>query len=191
MRADSIWIAFGSLEDDTPATRSPFSRSEAIYLVSEVLHRRLSDGHRTLLCFDFAYGFPRDFAATLQTATGWRRRYLPWLAVWQYLRNEIGMTSNRRPTNCASASNVDPRRTSSPQSNKWFFGRKWSHDWTPIQSWKNERFPRRPNYLNSIWDGVKVGRRFTRLPRGCKRAQACEPPQLPRLSGRGLRAFRL
>ena len=66
---------------------------------------------------------------------------------------DIGV--NRRPT----LTPVAPHRK--PQSNKWFFGNKWGHDWTPIQSWKNERFPRRPNYLNSIWGGVKVGRRFT------------------------------
>jgi hypothetical protein len=69
MRADSIWIAFGSVEDESPKTLSPFSRSEAIHLVRELLHTQF-EGRRTLLCFDFAYAFPRDFAAALQAATG-------------------------------------------------------------------------------------------------------------------------
>ena len=67
MRADSIWIAFGSVEDESPKTLSPFSRSEAIHLVRELLHTQF-EGRRTLLCFDFAYAFPRDFAAALQAS---------------------------------------------------------------------------------------------------------------------------
>jgi hypothetical protein len=39
---------------------------------------------RVLLCFDFAFGFPRDFSAALQTATGKTDSALPWLATWQY-----------------------------------------------------------------------------------------------------------
>ena len=63
MRTDSIWIAFGNAEDETPETVSPFSRSEAVQLVRELLRTQLSEERRTLVCFDFAYGFPRDFAA--------------------------------------------------------------------------------------------------------------------------------
>src|SRR5580700_9594051 len=85
MRADSSWIAFGSVEDESPKTLSPFSRSEAIDLVRKLLHTQLSEEHRTLVCFDFAYGFPRDFAAALQAATGAADHTLPWLAVWEFL----------------------------------------------------------------------------------------------------------
>jgi len=103
MRADSIWIAFGSVEDESPKTLSPFSRSEAIDLVRKLLHTQLSEEHRTLVCFDFAYGFPRDFAAALQAATGAADHTLPWLAVWEFLRSEIiddeGTTSDRKPSN--------------------------------------------------------------------------------------------
>jgi precorrin-8X/cobalt-precorrin-8 methylmutase len=106
MRADSIWIAFGSIKDGTPKTLSPFSRSEAIQFVRELLHTQLSEGHRTLLCFDFAYGFPRDFAAALQAATGESDQTLPWIAVWEFLRNEInddeGTASDRKPSNRSS-----------------------------------------------------------------------------------------
>ena len=103
MRADSIWIAFGSVEDESRKTLSPFSRSEAIHLVRELLHTQSSEGRRTLLCFDFAYAFPRDFAAALQAATGVADHTLPWLAVWEFLRSEIiddeGTTSDRKPSN--------------------------------------------------------------------------------------------
>jgi hypothetical protein len=85
----TIWIAFGSVEDESPKTLSPFSRSEAIHLVRELLHTQSSEGRRTLLCFDFAYAFPRDFAAALQAATGAADHTLPWLAVWEFLRSEI------------------------------------------------------------------------------------------------------
>jgi precorrin-8X/cobalt-precorrin-8 methylmutase len=103
MRTDSIWIAFGNIEDETPETVSPFSRSEAADLVRELLRTQLSEKRRTLVCFDFAYGFPRDFAAALQAATGAADHALPWLAVWEFLRNEIiddeGTTSFQKPTN--------------------------------------------------------------------------------------------
>ena len=106
MRTDSIWIAFGNIEDETPETVSPFSRSEAADLVRELLRTQLSEKRRTLVCFDFAYGFPRDFAAALQAATGTADHALPWLAVWEFLRNEIiddeGTTSFQKPTNLSN-----------------------------------------------------------------------------------------
>ena len=64
-RLDAIWIAFGPIQVDVPVTQSPFSRTEAISLIREILRSQFEVGHRTLLCFDFAYGFPRDFAAAL------------------------------------------------------------------------------------------------------------------------------
>jgi precorrin-8X/cobalt-precorrin-8 methylmutase len=103
MRADSIWIAFGGVEDEGPKMLSPFSRSEAVHFVRELLQTQLSEGRRALVCFDFAYGFPRDFAAALQSATGAAEHALPWLVVWEFLRNEIiddeGTTSDRKPSN--------------------------------------------------------------------------------------------
>ena len=58
---------------------------------------------RVLLCFDFAYGFPRDFSAALQAATGKADAALPWLAAWQYLseaiKDDVGSVLHRKPTN--------------------------------------------------------------------------------------------
>jgi hypothetical protein len=103
LRADSIWVAFGSVEDGSPKTLSPFSRSEATHLVRELLRAQLRDRHRALLCFDFAYGFPRDFAAALQSATGGADHVLPWRAVWEFLWKETnddeGTAFDRKPSN--------------------------------------------------------------------------------------------
>jgi len=103
LRVDSIWIAFGRNQDAGPKTLSPFSRSEAIQLVRELLDAQSANGHRTLVCFDLAYGFPRDFAAALQAVTGAADDSLPWLAVWEFLRKEIiddqGTTTGRKPSN--------------------------------------------------------------------------------------------
>jgi molybdopterin molybdotransferase len=56
-----------------------------------------------LLCFDFAYGYPIDFAAALQVATGKSDRVLPWLMVWQYLSEQIkddqGTAPGAKPSN--------------------------------------------------------------------------------------------
>jgi hypothetical protein len=51
----------------------------------------------------FAYGYPVDFAAALQAATGMSDKELPWLTVWHYLNQTIkddeGTTPRGRPTN--------------------------------------------------------------------------------------------
>jgi hypothetical protein len=82
MRADSIWIAHGGIETENPTTVSPFSRTEAIHLIHSLLDEQSRRMLRVLLCFDFAYGFPRDFSAALQTATGKADATLPWFATW-------------------------------------------------------------------------------------------------------------
>jgi hypothetical protein len=103
MRADAIWIAFGGVVDESPKTISPFSRSEATQFVHELLEEQVDDGHRTLLCFDCSYGFPRDFSAALQAATGKLDNAPPWLSIWQYLHDQIRdddeSSSARKPSN--------------------------------------------------------------------------------------------
>jgi hypothetical protein len=102
-RPDSIWIAFGGIEDEDPETASPFSRTEAVQIIRELLLTQMGKGHRVLLCFDLAYGFPRDFAAALQTAIGKGDDVLPWRFVWEYLKSEVeddgGEGPSRRPSN--------------------------------------------------------------------------------------------
>ena len=103
MRADTIWIAYGGIETENPTTVSPFSPTEAIDIVHSVLDQQSRKMLRVLLCFDFAYGFPRDFSTALQTATGKTDAALPWLAAWQYLSEAIkddeGSVLHRKPTN--------------------------------------------------------------------------------------------
>jgi hypothetical protein len=71
--------------------------------VHGLLEEQVSDGHRTLLCFDFAYAFPRDFCAALQVSTGQPDNMPPWLSVWQYLHDQIRdddeSASARKPSN--------------------------------------------------------------------------------------------
>jgi hypothetical protein len=78
-RSDTIWIAHGPRTADVAVTRSPHSRTEAIDLIHSVLEKEISLERRVLICFDFAYGYPVDFAAALQAATGKSERDLPWL----------------------------------------------------------------------------------------------------------------
>jgi precorrin-8X/cobalt-precorrin-8 methylmutase len=88
-RSDTIWIAHGPIKADAPQTDSPFSRTEAVRLIHYLLVNELESKRRVLVCFDFAYGYPVDFAAALQVATGKSDRVLPWLMVWQYLSEQI------------------------------------------------------------------------------------------------------
>lgn len=88
-RSDSIWIAHGPISADGPLTDSPYSRTEAIRLIHSLLTSQIRSRRRVLLCFDFAYGYPVDFPAALQVATGKSDQDLPWLMVWQYLGEQI------------------------------------------------------------------------------------------------------
>jgi hypothetical protein len=54
--------------DDAPITDSPFSRTEAIQLIKSLLLREIGANQRVLVCFDFAYGYPVDFAAAAPDA---------------------------------------------------------------------------------------------------------------------------
>jgi precorrin-8X/cobalt-precorrin-8 methylmutase len=102
-RSDTIWIAYGATIADAPLTDSPFSRTEAVRLIRSLLVNEIESNLRVLLCFDFAYGYPVDFAAALQAATGKPERDLPWSVVWQYLSEQIkddeGTTPGAKPSN--------------------------------------------------------------------------------------------
>jgi precorrin-8X/cobalt-precorrin-8 methylmutase len=102
-RSDTIWIAHGSIAAEAPLTTSPFSRTEAIRLIHNLLAQQIEAKRRVLLSFDFAYGYPVDFAAALQAATGKSDRDLPWLLTWQYLSEHIkddeGTAPGAKPNN--------------------------------------------------------------------------------------------
>ena len=112
-RSDTIWIAHGRRTADTPLTDSPRSRTEAIELIEPVLERAIRSKQRVLLCFDFAYGYPVDFAPALQAATGKSDRDLPWITVWQYLsehlKDDDGTTPGAKPSNRSNRFEVADR----------------------------------------------------------------------------------
>jgi hypothetical protein len=67
-RQDAIWIAHGDIERVSPQTESPSSRTEAIELIRSLLHEWVTSKLRVLVCFDFAYGYPVDFATALRVS---------------------------------------------------------------------------------------------------------------------------
>jgi hypothetical protein len=99
----TTWIAHGPILADVPLTDSPFSRTEAVRLIHALLLNEIESKRRVLVCFDFAYGYPVDFAAALQAATGKSDRDLPWLMVWRYLSEQIkddeGTAPGAKPSN--------------------------------------------------------------------------------------------
>jgi len=88
-RSDTIWIAHGPRTADTPLTNSPLSGTEAIHLIKPILEEAIRSKRRVLLSFDFAYGYPIDFAPALQAVTGKSDRDLPWITIWQYLSEHL------------------------------------------------------------------------------------------------------
>lgn len=101
--SDTIWIAHGAKNADGPLTRSPHSRTEAIDLIHSLLEKEIRSKQHVLVCFDFAYGYPVDFGAALQAATGKSDKELPWITVWQYLSEQIkddeGTSPGAKPNN--------------------------------------------------------------------------------------------
>jgi len=99
-RNDCIWLAYGASDQPAPACESHPSRTETTRRVAELLNEVVRSGKRALACFDFAFGYPRGFAAHLPT----NAPAVPlWKAVWTYLANcltdNIGTKPGRRPTN--------------------------------------------------------------------------------------------
>jgi hypothetical protein len=78
-----------------------------------ILERAIRSKQRVLLCFDFAYGYPVDFAPALQAATGKSDRDLPWTPLWQYLSEHLnddeGTAPGAKPSNRSNRFEVADR----------------------------------------------------------------------------------
>ena len=99
-KKDCIWIAHGDRNATVPTITSPRSRTEAEDGIRALLTIWLSARRRTLVCADFAYGYPAGFAAILSgSATG----VAPWRRVWTYLgtnlQDDIGTRPGALPSN--------------------------------------------------------------------------------------------
>ncbi len=103
-RKDAIWIAHGDRTAATPTTMSPPSRSEAEKAVRELVapFAASKKPQRVLVCFDFAYGYPKGFASCLGVVSP-ARGVPPWRRVWQYLaiavRDDLRMRAGGKPSN--------------------------------------------------------------------------------------------
>lgn len=103
-KADAIWIAFGNHHAAAPTIVNPASRGEATDAVRAILTPFASGSEpgRVLVCFDFAYGYPRGFGASLPT-TSLPGTVPPWQNVWNYLaaavKDDLGTARNRVRSN--------------------------------------------------------------------------------------------
>lgn len=86
-REHCIWIAYGSRTDQCPKTESPSSRTEAIEFIECLLEDALANDQRVLVCFDFAYGYPKNFSFALRDSTESTGK--GWKVVWCYLHDTI------------------------------------------------------------------------------------------------------
>jgi len=92
---NSIWICkwerrWGqALEPDHLPTLNPHTRSEAVDIVRAFLHQQAAARRRTLVGFDFAYGYPSGFAAAL----GLEDEGQPWRKTWQRLAHSLHDTT--------------------------------------------------------------------------------------------------
>jgi hypothetical protein len=92
---NSVWICSWerrghAIEPDHLITWNPQTRSEAVDLVRTLLHRAVRERLRTLVGFDFPYGYPAGFA----TALGLDGEGPPWRKTWQRLSHDLHDTTS-------------------------------------------------------------------------------------------------
>ncbi|MEM8792847.1 MAG: hypothetical protein AAGE80_14600 [Pseudomonadota bacterium] len=80
--ADSIWWALARREGGLQAIGNPTTRAEAVDILTHLIATEADTGHRTLVGFDFPFGYPAGFAARV---TGKASA----LAFWDWLSDEI------------------------------------------------------------------------------------------------------
>lgn len=101
-KPDAIWLAQGDRTDAEPAIVNPASRTDAVDVVRHILtpFAKAGAARRVLVCFDFAYGYPKGFASALPGASPSKTA---WKQVWTYLsalvQDDIGTRPGRKPTN--------------------------------------------------------------------------------------------
>ena len=82
--ANDIWVA-SAVDDGLPEATPYRTRHSAALALRQQLHRHVRDGRRTLIGFDFVYGYPSGTVAALRLSDD----IPPWQAMWELLRNRI------------------------------------------------------------------------------------------------------
>ena len=103
---DSIWYYLLQRGQD-PISKNPKTRHIAFEQIRCLLLTNKIRRVRTLVGFDFAYGYPKGFAAAL------RLQGEPWLAVWQEVSRIIDENDNRN-NRFEVAAELNKRLTGSP-----------------------------------------------------------------------------
>jgi len=110
--ADSIWI--GVLKRDVRfrfafESHNPSTRKQAETLIGQILDDRAKHRERTLLGFDFAFGFPRGLAAGLNLAGD-----EPWRAMWTQIDKMVTDKADNTNNRFGVASEINRRLTGGP-----------------------------------------------------------------------------
>ncbi len=101
-KPDAIWLATGARGASQPDILNPASRTEAVEAVRMLLEpfANPESETRALVCFDFAYGYPNGFAASLPaappSAAAWRHT---WNHLARLVKDDLETKPGRRPSN--------------------------------------------------------------------------------------------
>src|SRR5207248_330791 len=79
---DSIWIGWGRRQGDITLSNVP-TREAATEKVKSSLLEAVKKGEKTLVGFDFAYGFPDGLWPAIALSVGQPEE--PWLSIWKLL----------------------------------------------------------------------------------------------------------
>lgn len=108
--ADSIWIA----DSHRPTVNWP-TRAQAIRAVQMIIDESLKQTNRLLIGWDFAFGYPKGFAAELGVRS--------WQGIWAWLHSHIHDAPTNRSNRFEVAARLNQRFGPSPGPFWGFVGR--------------------------------------------------------------------
>ncbi|NRA30425.1 MAG: cobalamin biosynthesis protein CbiG [Parvularculaceae bacterium] len=112
---DSIWIAWAAPRTGDLEVANIPTRHAAMQLIEGRVREALAVGHRLLLGFDFAFGYPDGFAQTLTGKAGWQ-------SVWQAWHDAVEDGEDNRSNRFQVASDVNAKL-----SHALFWGKPHQH----------------------------------------------------------------
>lgn len=99
---DSIWYA--SLDDGGERAANPPTRAAAMRAIHALLLRLHGQGRRVLVGFDFPFGYPAGFAASLGLPGK------PWQALWSFLADRLSDGDDNANDRFAAAARINRER---------------------------------------------------------------------------------
>jgi len=140
---DSIWIGELGPEGRTASENAP-TRHAAMASIGRRLESALGRGERTMIGFDFVFGYPKGAAAAIAGASGWD-------ALWRFFGAAVSDEADNRSNRFALAERINATLEDGPH----FWGHPHQHRYEGLG-------PRRPATAYARLPERRMAERFVR-----------------------------